>query len=189
MPHIIPKQINITSSRIHQYRILLKFTSSFTQIQPSGCSLRRHFSAQKTHKTVLSFTFSIPRMCIFAIISAVKRNVTTRSQQNVMYCRGGCFSNVLGVYRLTDSRLSNAQNLMRRRTHSWNNVIGLVGNDWWKGLHTYQHKNLHFQLVNYIMLKEEMTQGSSSAAYTVTKLKYTLWHILQTGPPVQYQHL
>jgi len=109
--------MNTTSSRIHQYIILLKFMSSFTQIQPSGCALSRHFW-YKTHKTELSFTFSIPRMCIFAIISAVKRKVTTRSQQNVMYCRGGCFSNVLGVFRLTDSRLSNAQNLMRRRTHS-----------------------------------------------------------------------
>lgn len=147
------------------------------------------FWYKKTHKTVLSFTLSIPRMCIFAIISAVKRKVTTRSQQNVMYCRGGCFSNVLGVFRLTESRLSNAQNLIRRRTHSWNIIIGLVGNDWWKGLHTYQHKNLHFQFVNYIRVTEEMTQGSSSAAYAVTKFIYTLWYIFQTGPFIHYQYL
>jgi hypothetical protein len=120
--------MNTTSSRIHQYRILLKFNHLVVHLRDFW---------YKTHKTVLSFTFSIPRMCIFAIISAVKRNVTTRSQQNVMYCRGGCFSNVLGVFRLTDSRLSNAQNLMRRRTHSWNIVTELFGNDWWKGLHTH----------------------------------------------------
>jgi len=56
-------------------------------------------------------------------------------------------------------------------------------------MHTYQHKNFHFQFVKYIKVTDEMTQGSSSAAYTVTKFKYTQWYIFHTGLPIHYQYL
>ncbi|PSN30663.1 hypothetical protein C0J52_20865 [Blattella germanica] len=65
-------------------------------------------------KTIVQLLYGV-----FQHFNTVKRNVTIRSQQKVMYCRGGCFSNVLGVFRLTDNKLNKAQNLMSRRTHSW----------------------------------------------------------------------
>lgn len=56
-------------------------------------------------------------MCIFAIISAVKRKVTILSHENVTYCKGGHRSKVLGVLQLTDAKLNKAQNLINLRTH------------------------------------------------------------------------
>ena len=40
-------------------------------------------------------TLTTPRMCILAIISAVKANQTMRSMLNVTYIRMGWYSNVL----------------------------------------------------------------------------------------------
>ena len=135
-----------TSTISHKHRILLKFVSILDKFNQLAVHLA-HVSGTKS-KQESSITFSIPRMCIFAIISAVKRKVTIRSEQNVTYCRGGYFSNVLGVFRLTDNRLTNAQNLIRRRTQSWNIVTGPVSNDHHNKLHTDQHIHLQFQLVN-----------------------------------------
>ena len=57
-------------------------------------------------------------MCIFAIISAVNKNVTIRSQINVTYCKGGTFSKVFGVFRHTDVNDTRAQNLINLLTHN-----------------------------------------------------------------------
>lgn len=62
----------------------------------------------------------MPRICILAIISAVNKQVTKRSQQNVIRCRGGKASKVFGVFKQTQSKLSKAQALINRRTHTWN---------------------------------------------------------------------
>jgi len=57
-------------------------------------------------------------MCIFAIISAVYRQVTAKSQMNVAYCKNGKVLKVFGVLRLTQSKLSSAQKRINRRTQS-----------------------------------------------------------------------
>ena len=62
-------------------------------------------------------------MCIFAIISAVKKKVMSMSRLNVMYMRDAYNSNVRGVLMLTDTMLTNAHALSKRRvqglfTHS-----------------------------------------------------------------------
>lgn len=64
-------------------------------------------------------TFNIPRICIFAIISAVYKPVTAKSQMNVAYCRNGKALKVFGVLRLTQSKLSSAQKRINRRTQSY----------------------------------------------------------------------
>lgn len=73
-------------------------------------------------------TFSIPLMCIFAIISAVKRKVTMKSHENVKYCKNGSFSNVFGVFIDTDIKLTRAQNLISLLTHSCNQNINNTKN-------------------------------------------------------------
>lgn len=72
-----------------------------------------------------SITFKIPLMCILAIISAVNKNVTIKSKQNVKYCNGGIFSKVFGVLQLTDARLIRAQNRIILRTHLYNKNINI----------------------------------------------------------------
>ena len=62
-------------------------------------------------------TFSIPRMCIFATISDVKRMVTTMSTLKVIHCMGIMRSKVLGVLQLTDAKLSKAHVRISLRTH------------------------------------------------------------------------
>lgn len=63
-------------------------------------------------------TFSIPRICIFAIISAVNSIVTVVSQMNVKYCRAGWRSNVFGVFSETEANETKAHNRIKRLTHS-----------------------------------------------------------------------
>ena len=83
------------------------------------CLLQILFGALRVnHRQDKKITLSTPRMCILAIISAVKRKVTIKSRQNVMYSRAGCSWNVFGVFMLTDIRLTNAQPLRSQRTHS-----------------------------------------------------------------------
>lgn len=62
-------------------------------------------------------TLRIPRICIFAIISAVNRSVTVASQQNVIYCKCGNFINVFVVLQLTDAKLIKAHSLISLLTH------------------------------------------------------------------------
>lgn len=69
-------------------------------------------------------TFNIPRMCIFAIISAVYKPVTAKSQMNVAYCRNGKALKVFGVLRLTQSKLRRAQKRINRRTQSYKDQAG-----------------------------------------------------------------
>lgn len=63
-------------------------------------------------------TFSIPRICILAIISAVNSIVTVVSQINVKYCRAGWRSNVFGVFSETEANETKAHNRIKRLTHS-----------------------------------------------------------------------
>lgn len=65
----------------------------------------------------------MPRICIFAIISAVNKHVTKRSQKNVIRCSGGNDSKVFGVFKQTQSKLRRAQALIKRRTQTWNRSI------------------------------------------------------------------
>lgn len=64
-------------------------------------------------------TFKIPRICIFATISAVNKIVTNVSATNVIYCNGGCFTKVFGVFKDTDANDINAHNRIKRRTQSY----------------------------------------------------------------------
>lgn len=60
----------------------------------------------------------MPRMCIFAIISDVNKNVINVSTENVTYCRMGTFSNVFGVLSDTEANDIKAHNRIKRRTHN-----------------------------------------------------------------------
>lgn len=71
---------------------------------------------------ILVPTFNIPRICIFAIISAVNRSVTVQSTTNVTVCKYGYFSNDFGVFKETDNKLKRAQSLNMRLTHSCKNI-------------------------------------------------------------------
>lgn len=78
-----------------------------------------HYSCKSyTIDLELSLTFQIPRIWIFAIISAVNSNVMEVSTMNVTYWRIGIFSNVFGV--LSDMLASDnrAHIRMSLRTHS-----------------------------------------------------------------------
>jgi len=66
----------------------------------------------------ISFTFNIPRMCILAIISAVNKNVTIKSQMKVTYWRDGTFSKVFGVFRQTEASETRAQSRINLLTHN-----------------------------------------------------------------------
>lgn len=63
-------------------------------------------------------TFSIPRICILAIISAEKSSVTVESHTNVKYCINGYRSNVFGVFNDTDASDISAHIRISLRTHS-----------------------------------------------------------------------
>lgn len=64
-------------------------------------------------------TFQIPRIWIFAIISAVNSSVMDASTINVTYWKIGIFSNVFGVLSDTEASDSRAHILISRRTHNW----------------------------------------------------------------------
>lgn len=64
-------------------------------------------------------TVQMPRMCILAIISAVKSKVIDVSEANVTYCRTGSFSNVFGVLSDTDASEMSAHIRIILRTHSY----------------------------------------------------------------------
>lgn len=72
--------------------------------------------SRRFYKGIL--TFQIPRMCIFAIISAVNNSVMNVSQENVTYWRMGTFSNVFGVLSDTEANDSKAHIRINRRTHN-----------------------------------------------------------------------
>lgn len=67
-------------------------------------------------------TLSIPRICIFAIISAVNSIVTVVSQIKVTYCKAGCRSNVFGVFRETDANDTKAHIRINRLTHNYTEI-------------------------------------------------------------------
>lgn len=70
----------------------------------------------------LTLTFSIPRICILAIISAVNSIVTVVSHINVKYCRAGWRSKVFGVLSETEANETKAHNRIKRLTHSCNDA-------------------------------------------------------------------
>lgn len=60
----------------------------------------------------------MPRICIFATISAENSSVTVESQTKVKYFRNSYRSNVFGVFNETDASETRAHIRISRRTHN-----------------------------------------------------------------------
>ena len=109
-----------------------------------------YFSKQSSISIVFflikrDFTFSIPRMCILAIISAVNRNVTIKSQMKVTYWRDGTFSKVFGVFKQTEANETKAQSRINRLTHNWNHIKRFSGKIW-----LWEKENDIFGICNFL---------------------------------------